>query len=78
LAIEFAAQNGWRHIWLESDSSGALQIFKNAALVPVVLRNRWHNVMNLDAQVISSHIYREGNCFADKLTNLGHSAQGSV
>ena len=39
-AIEFAARNGWRNIWLESDSTSALSIFPNSALVPVSLRNR--------------------------------------
>ena len=43
-----------------------------------MLRNRWHNASNLGIQVISSHIYREGNCCADKLANMGHSVQGSV
>ena len=39
-AIEFAAQNGWTNIWLESDSTSALSIFSNSALVPILLRNR--------------------------------------
>jgi len=29
-------------------------------------------------KVISSHIYREGNCCADKLAALGHSMVGAV
>jgi len=31
----------------------------------------WHNARSLGVQVISSHIYREGNCCADKLANMG-------
>jgi len=40
LALEYAAHNGWRNLWLESDSTSALIIFKNSSLVPVLLRNR--------------------------------------
>jgi len=47
-------------------------------LVPILLRNRWHNARNLGIQVISSHIFREGNCCADKLAALGHSIVGEV
>lgn len=43
LAIEFAAHHGWSNLWLESDSSSALLVFKNVSLVPIHLRNRWHN-----------------------------------
>jgi ribonuclease HI len=72
-ALEFAAKKGWRNIWLESDSTSALLIFSNPLLVPILLRNRWHNVRHLGIQVISSHIFREGNCCAYSLANMGHS-----
>ena len=77
-AIEFAARNGWRNIWLESDSTSALFFFSNSTLVPILLRNRWHNARNLGIQTVSSHIFREGNCCADKLANLGHSISGEL
>jgi len=77
-AIEYAVHHGWRNIWLESNSTSALRIFSNALLVPILLRNRWHNACNLGIQVISSHIFREGNCCADYLTNLGHSVVGAI
>jgi len=35
LAMEYVAQNGWTNIWLESDSTSALLVFKNRSLVPV-------------------------------------------
>jgi len=76
--MEYAARNGWRNIWLESDCIGALSVFKNRSLVPVMLRNLWHNVCNQGIQVISSHIFREGNCYADLFANMGHSLQGTV
>ncbi|XP_039690616.1 uncharacterized protein [Medicago truncatula] len=50
LAIEYAAQKGWRHIWLESDSTSALLIFSKPSLVPILLWNRWHNDQVLGVQ----------------------------
>lgn len=70
--------NGWGNIWLESDSTSALLTFKNDSLIPISLRNQWHNVLWLDVQMISSHIYREGNGCADKFANMWHSIQGAV
>ena len=78
LAMEYAANHGWRNIWLESDSTSALAVFKNTSLVPVLLRNRWHNACNQGIQVICSHIFREGNCCADLLANMGHSLHDSM
>lgn len=78
LAIEHTAQHGWRNLWLESDSSSALLVFSKSSLVPWMLRNRWHNARNLDVQVITSHIFREGNSCADKLANMGHGIIGSI
>lgn len=65
---------GWRVI----DSTIALITFANPSLVPLLLRNRWHNARGLGVQVISSHIFREGNSCADKLANIGHYIRGSV
>jgi len=78
LAIEYAAQQGWRNIWLESDFTSALLIFSKPMLVPIMLRNRWHNARQLGIQVISSHIFREGNCCANKLANMGHDITSAV
>jgi len=61
------------NLWLESDYTSALLVFKNLSLVPVLLWNRWENACSLGIQVISSHIFREGNCCADQLARLGHS-----
>jgi len=77
-ALEFAAQNGWSHIWLESDSTSALMAFKKPYVIPVLIRNRWHNACRLGVQVISSDIYREGNYYAYRLANIGHAVQGVV
>jgi len=48
------------------------------SLVPWLLRNRWHNARGLGVQVISSHIFREGNSCVDKLAEMGHVIQGSI
>jgi ribonuclease HI len=77
-AMEFAALHGWTNIWLECDSTSAIDVFKSPSLVPIMLRNRWHNACRLGVQVISSHIYREGNVCADRLANVGHSITGTV
>jgi len=77
-ALEFAAHHGQRNLWIESDSTSALLIFKNASLVLVLLRNRWHSACHLGVQVISSHIFREGNCCADMLASMCHYVQDSV
>lgn len=66
LAMEHAAHHGWRNVWLESDSSSAILIFSNPSLVPLLLRNRWYNACSLGIQIIASHIFREGNCCADR------------
>jgi len=78
LALEYAAQHGWTNVWLKSDTTNTLLVFKNRSLVPVLLCNRWHNACNQEIQVITSHIFREGNCCADLLANMGHLTQGKV
>jgi len=52
LALEFADQHGWRNVWLESDSTSALMVFKNRSLVPVLLRNRWHNACTKESRLL--------------------------
>jgi len=47
-------------------------------LVPILLRNWWHNARSLHIQALSSHIFREGNRYADGLANMGHSVVGEV
>lgn len=48
----------------------------------IALRNLClsHNpgIIFLAEPIISSHIFREGNCCADMLANMGHTMQGSV
>lgn len=68
LAMEHAVQNGCWNVWLESDLTSALIVFKFVDIVPIRLRNRWHKCL----QVVSSHIFCEPNECEKKLANHGH------
>ena len=72
-AIELAAQKGWGHIWLETDSTLVTLAFKNKKIVPCQLRNRWENCIHLISSIsfFVTHIYREENHCADQLANIG-------
>lgn len=77
--VEKAIQKGWNHLWIECDSQLAIQAFKNKAIVPWSLRNRWGNMLKSLSKIryVYSHIYiyiykhRESNVCADKLANYG-------
>lgn len=74
-AIEIAASNNWRKLWLETDSKLVVSAFQSGSIVPWQLRQRWKyclfTIQSMDFVV--SHIFREGNHCADKLANLGIS-----
>lgn len=72
-AIELAKQFNWFNLWLELDSLLVVNAFKNKALVPWRLRNRWDKCLNIVSNMnfIVSHIFREGNQCADHLANMG-------
>jgi ribonuclease HI len=76
LAIEQALERGWLHLWVESDSQVVIQASKNFSIVPWDLRNRWSNCFSHNMQLLFSHVFREGNCCADKLANHGHNIMG--
>jgi ribonuclease HI len=78
LALEYVASHSWQILWMESDLTSVVQAFKNVDIIPYRLRNQWHNCFHLGIQSICSHIYREGNCCADKLAEYGHSDLGIV
>ncbi|PNX84973.1 ribonuclease H [Trifolium pratense] len=42
-AIEIAHRFHWNQLWIETDSSLVVKAFKNDALIPWKLRNRWSN-----------------------------------
>lgn len=78
LAIEYAVSNSWSRLWLESDSSCAVQAFHKPSLIPICLRNEWHNCTHNGLFMICSHIFREGNVCADDLVALGHDIHNTV
>jgi len=73
LAMEFAVSNNWTRLWLETDSTSAIQAFHKPILIPIIFRNHWHNCTHRGLMVICSHIFREGNCCADGLADMGHA-----
>ncbi|KAL8535021.1 hypothetical protein ACS0TY_010878 [Phlomoides rotata] len=58
-SIELAHDKGWNTIWLESDSTYVVHILKSIDRV-----RRLRSGLNM----VVSHIYREGNAVADRLT----------
>ncbi|CAJ2660415.1 unnamed protein product [Trifolium pratense] len=77
-AIEVAHSKGWNYLWLESDSQLVNLAFKSSLIVPWKLRNRWFNCLELTKTMHFrvTHIYREGNCCADKMAALGINVDG--
>ena len=75
VAIEIAVSKGFSNVWLESDSKLVVMAFKSKLVVPWELRNRWENCLHLtyNMRFCVSHIYREGNTWADRLANFGLS-----
>ncbi|KAL8513602.1 hypothetical protein ACS0TY_012904 [Phlomoides rotata] len=70
-AIELAHDRGWNKFWLESDSKYVVNFLKSDEPdVPWGLMARWHRVRLLKSamSLVVSHIYREGNAVADRLT----------
>ena len=72
-AIEIAKKFNWSPLWIETDSSYVVSIFLTGSLkVPWEVRSRWSIALSdaKNLQVHVSHIYREGNCVADKLASM--------
>ncbi|KAL8506446.1 hypothetical protein ACS0TY_017367 [Phlomoides rotata] len=70
-AIELTHEKGWINIWLESDSTYVMHFLKYGdTIAPWSLLARWHHVCRLLSAMtmVVSHIYREGNAVADRLT----------
>ncbi|XP_058783723.1 uncharacterized protein LOC131658448 [Vicia villosa] len=49
IAIEFAYENNWNFVWLETDSTMVVKAFKSPFVVPWTIRNRWVNCINIVA-----------------------------
>ena len=73
LAIEAASKFNWNNLWVETDSSLLVWLFKaESQNVPWRIRNRWVKALHQAKlrNVIISHTFREGNCVADKLASI--------
>jgi ribonuclease HI len=77
-AIEIGHSKGWNNLWIESDSKLVNLAFNSSHIVPWKLRNRWFNCLELAKTMVFrvTHIYREGNCCADKMAALGINVDG--
>ncbi|KAL8515556.1 hypothetical protein ACS0TY_014298 [Phlomoides rotata] len=70
-AIELAYEKRWFNIWLESDSTYVVHILNSGSPeIPWRLLARWHRVRRLRTtmHMVVSHIYREGNAMANRLS----------
>ncbi|KAL8462893.1 hypothetical protein ACS0TY_033774 [Phlomoides rotata] len=70
-AMELTFKKHWLSIWIESDSTYVVYVLRNRTLeVPWRLLARWHRVCRLlgHMTMVVSHIFREGNASAEKLT----------
>lgn len=78
-AIRVAWLKGWKHLWLETDSSLVVHYFNSPNLIPWHFRTSWANCLHITKQMAFhvSHVYREGNSVADKLANYGVEHVGS-
>ncbi|PRQ36596.1 putative ribonuclease H-like domain-containing protein [Rosa chinensis] len=74
IGIEYAFQYGWRCLWLECDSTSVIACIKSSSFVPPwPLRIAWLACLaRIRAMTFHcSHILREGNTVADRMTNMG-------
>ncbi|XP_058734324.1 uncharacterized protein LOC131606055 [Vicia villosa] len=75
MAMEIAIEKKWSNIWLETDSIIVARLVHNVNLVPWSIINSWNNChFNFRHHgFLLTHIYKEGNCCADAITNLGYN-----
>ena len=70
IAIEFAYKFKWKNLWVETDSSYIVALFKdNTISMPWKLLNGWLRAIRYAHELNThvSHIFREGNEVAERL-----------
>jgi len=74
-AIELAKLYNWKNLWLECDSSLVINAIHNHSPVPLPVRNRWENCLDVTRtmNLMATRVYREGNTCVDALANVGLS-----
>ena len=73
-AIRIASERGWSNVWLESDSTFVVKLFKvRPSKVSWCCRIEWTTCICLleHMSLVVSHIYGERNKVADVLANYG-------
>ena len=81
IAIEKASEWNWSNLWVETDSMYLVHLFNSGVgRIPWCFRNRWLRAVKMasNMNVTISHIYREGNCVADKLASRASSSQNQI
>ena len=81
IAIEKASEWNWSNLWVETDSTYLVHLFNSGVgRIPWRFRNRWLRAVKMasNMNVTISHIYREGNCVADKLASRASSSQNQI
>ena len=76
-AITSAWEKGWHKLWLESDSTYVVNLIRSRSqVVPWQLRIDWSRCIEMmdSMQVVTTHVFREGNQLADRLANFGRDA----
>ena len=74
IAIKHAPILQISHLWIECDNLYVVSLLQNRdSRVPWHLRRQWQECLNILASmhIHVSHIYREGNFVADRLSLLG-------
>lgn len=70
MAAKIAIEKNWMVLWIESDSSTAVEAF-NLNKLPQKLRSRWARCVRLLSSISVPYVGREVNIAADRATNFG-------
>ena len=77
MAVRLVTHKGWHNVWFEGDSKLVVNsILARTNSLSWRWRARWRDIIALFStnNWIITHTYREGNCLADGLANLGVDA----
>ena len=81
IAIGKASEWNWSNLWVETDFMYLVHLFNSrVGRIPWRFRNRWLRAVKMasNMNVTISHIYREGNCVADKLASRASTSQNQI
>ena len=78
IAVEKVIEFNWSNVWLELDLMYIVNLFNHGiGKMPWPLCSRWSRAIQYAKRMnlVVSHIYREGNNFADRLASQASSLQ---